>query len=73
MKTVSSSSYGSYLPSIPIGDSGERNPELYARIISEFPGRIKSVYIRDVSDERRNQEVARLAWEAAAHAVLSSK
>ncbi|MFW5725990.1 MAG: App1 family protein, partial [Bacteroidota bacterium] len=31
-----------------IGDSGQHDPELYATIIKENPGRIKAVYIREV-------------------------
>ncbi|WP_215222999.1 App1 family protein [Echinicola shivajiensis] len=34
-----------------IGDSGQHDPELYAEIIKAYPGRIKSVYIREISDE----------------------
>lgn len=49
------------LPFIPIGDSGEHDPELYARIVSEYPGRILAVYIRDVSSEARDAQVRALA------------
>jgi phosphatidate phosphatase APP1 len=31
-----------------IGDSGERDPEIYADIVREHPGRILAVYIREV-------------------------
>ncbi|GAB3646364.1 App1 family protein [Echinicola sediminis] len=34
-----------------IGDSGQHDPELYAEVIKSYPGRIKSVYIREVKDE----------------------
>lgn len=37
------------LPFILIGDSGQKDPEIYARIVREFPGRILAVYIRNVS------------------------
>lgn len=30
-----------------IGDSGEHDPEVYAQIRSEFPERVKAIYIRD--------------------------
>ncbi|GGF17347.1 App1 family protein [Echinicola rosea] len=33
-----------------IGDSGQHDPELYGEVIREYPERIKSVYIRKVSD-----------------------
>ena len=41
-----------------IGDSGQEDPEIYARFILENPGRILGVYIRDVSrDPRRDAAV----------------
>jgi phosphatidate phosphatase APP1 len=33
---------------ILIGDSGQKDPEIYSQIIEEFPGRVLTVYIRDV-------------------------
>jgi phosphatidate phosphatase APP1 len=34
-------------PVVLVGDSGEQDPEVYAQIREEFPGRVKAVYIRD--------------------------
>jgi phosphatidate phosphatase APP1 len=34
---------------ILIGDSGQEDPEIYSRVVREYPGRIIAVYIRDVS------------------------
>jgi len=36
------------LPFVLIGDSGEKDPEIYADIVREHPGRILAVYIREV-------------------------
>lgn len=36
------------LPFVLVGDSGERDPEIYADIVREHPGRILAVYIREV-------------------------
>ena len=36
------------LPFVLIGDSGERDPEIYADIVETYPGRILAVYIREV-------------------------
>ncbi len=36
------------LPFLLIGDSGQKDPEIYAEIVHRFPGRIPVVYIRDV-------------------------
>ncbi len=50
------------LPFVMIGDSGQHDPEVYARIISENPGRVLAVYIRNVSrDEGRAQDIERLS------------
>lgn len=37
------------LPFILVGDSGQKDAEIYANIAQEFPGRIKSIYIRDLN------------------------
>jgi phosphatidate phosphatase APP1 len=37
------------LPFILIGDSGEHDPEIYLNVAKTHPGRIRRVYIRDVS------------------------
>lgn len=37
------------LPFVLIGDSGQHDPEIYARIVREHPGRVRAVYIRNVS------------------------
>lgn len=36
------------LPFVLIGDSGEKDPEIYADIVRSHPGRILAVYIREV-------------------------
>jgi phosphatidate phosphatase APP1 len=44
------------LPFILLGDSGQEDPEIYAAVAARQPGRIRAVYIRDVTrDERRVQ------------------
>lgn len=35
-----------------IGDSGQHDAEIYSRITKDFPGRIKAIYIREVSKSR---------------------
>lgn len=35
------------LPVVLVGDSGEKDPEVYAQIRDEFPGRVRAIYIRD--------------------------
>ncbi len=55
-----------HLPAILLGDSGQRDPEIYTTILSEFPDRIAAVIIRDASRKRsRDVEVEALLAEAA--------
>ncbi len=64
------------LPFVLIGDSGQHDPEVYARIVETHPGRVKAVYIRDVSrGARRAGEIERLAAAvsmAGSHLVLAA-
>lgn len=48
------------LPFILIGDSGEEDPEIYGEIVTNYPGRILGVYIRNVSGEARSSAVVSL-------------
>lgn len=51
-------------PFILIGDSGQRDPEIYTQIVHEYPGRILAVYIRNVtSGHERHREIEALAKE----------
>ena len=45
------------LPFILIGDSGMKDPERYELVARAHPGRIKAVYIHDVTSESRDREV----------------
>ena len=49
------------LPFILIGDSGQKDPEIYAEIAKLNPNRIKAIYIRDVTPDKRDQEVFDIA------------
>jgi len=51
----------SNLKFVLIGDSGQRDAEIYAEIIANYPGRILAAYIRDVSDTNRDAYVAHLS------------
>lgn len=43
------------LPFILIGDSSEKDPEIYLQTVIEYPGRILAIYIRDVTGDRRDK------------------
>ncbi|WP_338039457.1 App1 family protein [Maribacter litopenaei] len=45
---------------ILIGDSGERDADIYIEISKLFPNRIKAIYLRSVSDGRRMARVSNL-------------
>lgn len=49
------------LPFVLIGDSGMHDPELYANVVKEHPGRIRAIYIHDVSPPQRDREVEEVA------------
>lgn len=46
---------------ILIGDSGQRDAELYQSIAEQYPDRILSIYIRDVSKAKHSEKVNALA------------
>lgn len=48
------------LPFILCGDSGQDDPEIYASITDEYPDQVKTIYIRDVSDDWRSTSIQRL-------------
>lgn len=45
------------LPFIFLGDSGQRDPEIYAQAARDYPGRVLAAYIRDVSGDQRDAAV----------------
>lgn len=53
------------LPFLLIGDSGEKDPEIYLSAVQQFPGRIAAVYIRDVAGSARDREMEGLIAQAA--------
>ena len=61
-----------HLEFILIGDTTQHDPEIYRQIVTEFPSRVKAIYIRDVTrTAERSASVQRLADEVlAAHSTL---
>jgi phosphatidate phosphatase APP1 len=50
------------LPLLLVGDSGQEDPEIYHEVVGLFPGRVRAVYIRNVSpDEGRVSAIRALA------------
>jgi phosphatidate phosphatase APP1 len=52
-----------------VGDSGQKDPEVYHEVVLRYPGRVEAIYIRDVTEPGRDIEVHALAADAAAHGV----
>ena len=44
------------LPFVLLGDSGERDPEIYLETAARYPGRIRAIYIRDLGGRNRKDE-----------------
>lgn len=54
------------LPFVLIGDSGEHDPEIYREVVHLYPGRVRAIYIRDVTAEAaRDEQVRALGRELA--------
>lgn len=51
------------LPFILLGDSGQEDPEIYHRVVHDYPERILAVYIRDVSGTPERAEAIRALAE----------
>ena len=46
-----------------IGDSGQKDPEIYRSIVRDHPDRIAVIYIRDVATTERDREIGVIAEE----------
>lgn len=57
-----------HLPFVLIGDSGQVDPELYAQVVEEHPGRIRAVYVCETS-RRHRREVRTIAQRVREHDV----
>jgi len=51
------------LPFVLIGDSGQDDPEIYKEVVRRYPGRIKAIYIRDVTLDERDGLVRKIIKE----------
>jgi phosphatidate phosphatase APP1 len=59
----------SYLPFVLIGDSGQEDPEIYKQVVHQYPGRVRAVYIRDVTAQERDRRVQTIVESVAAAGV----
>lgn len=62
------------LPFVLIGDSGEKDPQIYADIVRAHPGRVRAVYIREVRLDPGDGRVEQVTdgWDAEVPFVLAA-
>ena len=52
-----------------IGDNGQRDVEIYARAVRDFPGRVAAVFIRDVAGSSKQGARAAMLAEIEASGI----
>ncbi|MCB0806039.1 MAG: DUF2183 domain-containing protein [Bacteroidales bacterium] len=57
------------IPAILIGDSGQRDPEIYTEVVKTFRGRINAIYIRSIGKQKKRQRTEDLAANLAGMGV----
>ncbi|MDX1421067.1 MAG: phosphatase domain-containing protein [Rubricoccaceae bacterium] len=57
------------LPFVLVGDSGQEDPEIYQQVVARHPGRIRAVFVRDVTDPARDRAVRLIARDLAMRGV----
>lgn len=57
------------LPFVLVGDSGQKDPEIYREVVLRHPDRIRAVYIRDVTGEGRGREVETVVRDVVSRGV----
>jgi len=55
------------LPLVLIGDSGQRDPELYTATVRRHPGRVAAIYVRDLGAGRRRRTALGVMQAEMAH------
>ncbi len=61
-----------HLPFILIGDSGQRDVEIYRSVVERYPGRVLAVYIRDVSRDARDRTTRDILATMREHGVQTA-
>jgi phosphatidate phosphatase APP1 len=54
-----------------IGDSGQLDPEIYAQVQKDYPGRVVAIYIRDLGNPKRQKEIEEMNKELEVKIVLA--
>ena len=58
-----------HLPFVLMGDSGQKDPEIYAEVVAKYPDRIRAIYIRDASADQRDLEVKAITEQLTAENI----
>ncbi len=61
------------LPAVLVGDSGQRDPEIYTTIATEHPGRILAIYLRAIGGADRHAQVEALADSSDVPVILGRR
>ena len=54
---------------ILVGDTGQRDPYIYAQLAAEFPNRVEAIYLREVTGPEKRPELDALGQTVTPHAV----
>ena len=57
------------LEAVLVGDSGQEDPEIYQQVVARHPGRVRAIFIRDVTDDARDRAVDHIARDVQARGV----
>ena len=60
------------LPVILVGDTGQKDPEIYRAIVDDYPGRVGAVLLRHVAGAARSEQVTDLYRGAATTVAISA-
>ena len=55
---------------ILIGDSGEKDADIYTKIATEFPGRILAIYLRNVNHRLKEKRIKKIIQSFDAAPIL---
>jgi phosphatidate phosphatase APP1 len=60
-------------PVVLIGDTGQKDPEIYLEIAQQFPGRVKVIYLRDASRDDRDMAVKTMVTKSSTPIIFSGE
>ena len=58
-----------HLPFILIGDSGQKDAEIYEQVARQYPDQVLAIYIRDVAEDKGDKKVRKIAQQLQSHDI----